>query len=99
MTLRDRTEVEALIRRMNAVTGLSDALRAQEHEFTNRLHVIAGLLDLGETHEAQQYLNLIIEDPVVSAEDLRARVSPPALAALLMAKIAVAAERNVTLTI
>jgi two-component system CitB family sensor kinase len=99
VTLRDRTELEALVRRMNAVTGLANALRAQEHEFTNRLHVIAGLLDLGEADEARQYLDLIIEDHLVSAEDLRSRISPPVVAALLLAKLAVAAERGIQLQI
>jgi two-component system CitB family sensor kinase len=99
VTLRDRTELEVLIRRMNAVTGLSNALRAQEHEFTNRLHVIAGLLDLGETQEARQYLELIVSESMVTAEDLRARIGPPAVAALLSAKIAVAAERGVKVII
>jgi len=99
VTLRDRTEIEVTIRRMNAVTGLSDALRAQEHEYTNRLHVISGLLDLDEIREARQYLQVIAQQSAVSAEDLRSRVSPPPLAALLVAKIAVAAEHGVTLTI
>jgi two-component system CitB family sensor kinase len=99
VTLRDRTELEALIRRMNAVTGLANALRAQEHEFTNRLHVIAGLLDLGETDEARGYLDLITQQQLVSAEDLRSRISPPVLAALIIAKIAVASERGVSLVI
>ena len=44
VTLRDRTELESLVRELHAVTGLANALRAQEHEFTNRLHVIAGLI-------------------------------------------------------
>lgn len=99
VTLRDRTELEALIRRMNAVTGLTNALRAQEHEFTNRLHVISGLLDLGDLTEARRYLDTITKVQLVSAEDLRSRIGPPAVAALLLAKIAVAAERGVTLSI
>ncbi|MDQ2848131.1 MAG: sensor histidine kinase [Actinomycetota bacterium] len=99
VTLRDRTELEALVRRMNAVTGLANALRAQEHEFTNRLHVIAGFLDLGEPEEARQYLDLIAHEQRYSAEDIRARVAPPLLAALLVAKLAVAAERGVELRI
>lgn len=99
VTLRDRTETAGLIRRMHAMTGLSNALRAQEHEFTNRLHVIAGLLDLGEVEEARGYLDLIVEQHVVSAEDLRSRIGPPVVAALLLAKIAVAAESGVTLRI
>jgi two-component system CitB family sensor kinase len=99
VTLRDRTELEGLVRRMNAVTGLANALRAQEHEFTNRLHVIAGLLDLGEQDEARQYLDLITREQLASAEDLRARISPPVVAALLVAKLAVASERDIDLQI
>jgi two-component system CitB family sensor kinase len=99
VTLRDRTELEALIRRMNAVTGLANALRAQEHEFTNRLHVIAGLLDLDESEEARRYLDTITGQQFTSAEDLRARIRPPVVAALLLAKLAVASERGVSLTI
>ena len=55
VTLRDRTELESLIRELNAVTGLTNALRAQEHEFTNRLHVLSGLLELGDNEEATHY--------------------------------------------
>ena len=99
VTLRDRTELEALIRRMNAVTGLTNALRAQEHEFTNRLHVIAGLLDLGDVDEIKRYLDTITKVQLVSAEDLRSRIGPPVVAALLLAKVAVAAERGVVLSI
>jgi two-component system CitB family sensor kinase len=99
VTLRDRTELEAMIRRMHAVTGLANALRAQEHEFTNRLHVIAGLLDLDEIDEARRYLDTITGQQFTSAEDLRARIRPPVVAALLLAKLAVASERGVSLTI
>ena len=99
VTLRDRTELEALIRRMHAVTGLSNALRAQEHEFTNRLHVLVGLLDLGEADEARQYLADLASDQLISAEDLRSRIGPPVVAALVLAKLAVAAECDVDFSV
>ncbi len=99
VTLRDRTELEGLVRRMNAVSGLTDALRAQEHEFVNRLHVIAGLLDLGELEEARSYLSVLSQDQLAPAENLRARVAPPVVAALLVAKQAVCTERGVELSV
>ena len=80
-TLQDRTELEGLVRRMNAISGLTDALRAQQHEFVNRLHVLAGLLDLREHEEARRYLTVLGQDDLASAEALRARIAPPALAA------------------
>ncbi len=99
VTLRDRTEMEGLTRELDSVTGLAHALRAQEHEFANRLHIIGGLLDLQEVAEARQYLNTVAAAHTGSAEDLRARISPPVIAALLVAKQTIAAERDITLTV
>ena len=77
VTLRDRTEIEALVRELRAVNGLTDALRAQEHEYANRLHVMSGLLELGEQEEAASYLAEISRDSLAPAEELRSRVAPP----------------------
>ena len=99
ITVQDRTEMEELIRELDSATGLAHALRAQEHEFANRLHVISGLLDLQEIDEARTYLDTVAAVHTGSAEDLRARISPPVIAALLLAKHSIAAERDVTLTV
>jgi two-component system CitB family sensor kinase len=98
-TLHDRTETELLVRELRAMTGLTTALRAQEHEYANRLHVASGLLEIGESDEAAQYLAEIAHSSGARAEDLRARIGSPMLAALLVAKIAVAAEEGITLAV
>jgi len=100
ITLRDRTEMEGLIRQLDSATGLAKALRVQEHEFANRLHVIVGLLDLQEFAEARSYVAGVTSSGQVGvAEDLRSRLSPPMIAALLVAKQSIAAERDVNLSI
>ena len=99
VTLRDRTELEALVRELDSVTGLTDALRAQQHEFSNRLHVLSVLLDLGEVDEAASYLGEISTSGLGQAEDLRSRIAPASVAALLLAKITVAAERGIELVV
>jgi two-component system CitB family sensor kinase len=99
VTLRDRTELESLVRELHATTGLADALRAQEHEFTNRLHVIAGLIELGDFDEATRFVTSVSRHNMESAEDLRARITPPVVAALLLAKLTVATEREVDLVV
>jgi two-component system CitB family sensor kinase len=96
VTLRDRTELEALVRELDSVTGLTDALRAQQHEFSNRLHVLSVLVGMGDQDEASAYLREITATSTGRAEDLRSRISPPALAALLLAKITIASERGIT---
>jgi two-component system, CitB family, sensor kinase len=98
VTLQDRTELETLVRELHSATGLTNALRAQEHEFTNRLHVIAGLIDFGDIEEARRYLADIAQGHM-SAEDLRARIAPPMVAALLLAKLTIAGERDIDLEI
>ena len=99
ITLRDRTELEGLVRELHALTGLTTALRAQEHEFNNRLHVVTGLLGLGEPDEAARYLAHISDDSTAQTIDLRARIAPAELAALLLAKVTIAAELDVRLTV
>jgi two-component system CitB family sensor kinase len=99
VTLRDRTEAEALIREVRAIDGLSQALRAQEHEYANRLHVIAGLIELGEVDQASRYLAQISHTPSSVDDDLRSRLAPAELVALLTAKTAVAAERGIVLSV
>ena len=99
VTLRDRTEQESLLRELRALGGLTSTLRAQEHEYANRLHAMSVLMDMGEMDEARDYLAELSAGSIGRAEDLRARISPPALAAMLTAKFAVGAERSVELVV
>ena len=55
VTLRDRTELEGLLRELDSVDALTDALRAQQHEFANRMHTVAGLIELGDQQAAIRY--------------------------------------------
>ncbi|MCW2692740.1 MAG: hypothetical protein JWM67_1344 [Mycobacterium sp.] len=98
-TLHDRTEMEAMVRELRSLHGLTAALRAQEHEFANRLHVMAGLLEMGDEAEASSYLAELSAGPMGRADDIRSRIGPPSVAALLLAKVTVAAEKNVTVTV
>ncbi|MEV8150211.1 sensor histidine kinase [Arthrobacter sp. NPDC080073] len=99
VTLRDRTEVEGLVRDLRSVEGLMEALRAQEHEYANRLHVVDGLLELGDVDQARNFVSRISDTSRSLGEGLRSRIEPPELAALLLAKITVAAEQDVQISV
>jgi two-component system CitB family sensor kinase len=99
VTMRDRTEVEALVRDLSSLRGLTEALRAQEHEYANRLHVVDGLLEMGDVNQARSFVSRISDTSRSLGEGLRGRVEPPELAALLLAKITVAAEQDVLITV
>jgi two-component system, CitB family, sensor kinase len=95
VTIRDRTEMEALLRQLDSVESITTALRAQEHEFSNRLHALSVLLELGEIEEATSYAGQLTAHAAQVTGDVRARIGPPVIAALLLAKMSVAAERGV----
>ncbi|RLV04582.1 histidine kinase [Streptomyces griseocarneus] len=97
ITLRDRTEVDELERERSALRALSDALRAQAHEYTNRLHTLSGMLATGDVTEAQDYLRELAAAPLATESRDGARVADPYLRGLLAAKTATASEHGVEL--
>lgn len=60
LTVRDRTDVETLTRQLDAVQSMSAVLRAQRHEFANRMHLVSGLLHEGHPDRASQYIDEIL---------------------------------------
>lgn len=56
LILRDNTELHAVLRDLDGAQDLADGLRAQAHEFANKLHVISGLLELGHTDEVVAFI-------------------------------------------
>jgi two-component system, CitB family, sensor kinase len=98
VTVRDSTELASLSRGLG-LDSLTDALRAQAHEFSNRLHTIAGLVELGRGEEA---ISLIAQTSGVHqelSEALLDRVGDPVLGAILLAKAATASERGIDLRV
>ena len=99
ITLRDRTELEELVRERDEARDLAAALRAQEHDFSHKLHVIAGLIELERYDEAIRFINdssLVHQALVGSIVD---SVGDPALVALLLGKAAIASERGIELRV
>lgn len=94
LILRDRSDLDTMARELEATRALTDALRAQAHEHSNRLHALNGLLHLGKLQEARSYL----EELSASATWVQG-LTDPYLAGLLAAKSAAASESGVRLTI
>ncbi|GAA2547208.1 sensor histidine kinase [Pseudonocardia hydrocarbonoxydans] len=97
VTLRDRTELATLQDRLDASRHVTDTLRAQTHEFANRLHTIAGLTELGEHDEVRRFVAGVVAESDQWRREVTERVGDPAAAALLVAKASLATERGVAL--
>jgi sensor histidine kinase regulating citrate/malate metabolism len=96
-TLRDRTELSALERELGTSRATSDTLRAQTHEFANQLHTISGLLQLEEYDEVLRFVDGVRLSRSSLYDDVTSRVDDATVAALLIAKASLAAERGVDL--
>jgi len=99
VTVRDRTELVGVLRELDNVRSLSDALRAQQHEFANQLHAVAGLIELGDPGEALALIAHSQASTAGRAEAVGERVGSTLIAALIVGKMTVAAERGVELTL
>ncbi|MFJ8140987.1 ATP-binding protein [Streptomyces sp. NPDC096013] len=99
VTVRDRTELIGLLRELDSVRGLTDALRAQQHEFTNRMHTVAGLLDIGDHEAAYEFAVETAGAEQALTESVRERIGNPLLVGLIVAKTTVAAERGVRIVL
>ena len=98
-TLRDRTQLAELESEIGAFRGTTDLLRAQTHEFANQLHTISGLIQIGEYDEVVSYVDALTEGRAALDLTVARRVRDRSVAALLVAKSAVAAERQVVLRV
>jgi two-component system, CitB family, sensor kinase len=98
-TFRDQTELEDLARELRGARTYADTLRAQSHEFANKLHTIAGMLELGWHEQAVAYITSTTRQQQEWIDELPRRIAEPALAALLIGKASVASERGITLSL
>ncbi|CAM3771079.1 sensor histidine kinase [Nocardioides zeicaulis] len=99
ITLRDRTELLALQSELSARESITNTLRAQTHEFHNQLHTISGLVQLEEYDEVSRLVGTLSRRRREISDAVLARVEDPAVAALLIAKTSLAAERGVVLRV
>ncbi|WP_406274747.1 sensor histidine kinase [Nocardia sp. NBC_00881] len=100
LTVRDRTDVESLTRQLDAVQSMSTVLRAQRHEFSNKMHLISGLLHSGRVEEASRSIDeLIGAGPLGAATPGIDAIHDAYLQAFLAAKAAHARESGVELVL
>ncbi|MBU8877787.1 sensor histidine kinase [Bacillus sp. FJAT-29790] len=97
--MTDRKEAHMLAEELTGIKTLVDALRAQNHEYMNKLHSIAGLIQLERTEDA---LNLIV-DEISDEQDvvqfLKDNMADYSVLGLLLGKRSRAKELGVALII
>ena len=98
-TFRDKTEVTNLAEELTGVKQILEALRANNHEFMNKLHVILGLIHIGELEEAKKYITNITEKKQKLLSEVTNKIKNPTIAALILGKFSRAKELKINLRI
>lgn len=97
VTVRDHTELRKLTGELVSIRSFSDSLRSQTHEFANRMHIIASLIETGSPDEALEFATQSVAHTSTAPEDLLGGFNQPVIAALVYTKLAQAKEDNIDL--
>ncbi|USG64507.1 sensor histidine kinase [Brevibacillus ruminantium] len=96
---QDRTEVARMAEELTGVKEFVDALRVQNHEHMNKLHTIAGLIQLNQPEKALDYLFDIQVQQEELTSFLAARISDDSVTGLLMGKVSRGKELGIRVVI
>ena len=94
-TFRDKTELTRLAEELTGVKQIVDALRANNHEFMNKLHAILGLLFMDEVEEAKKYITTITNKQQKLVDFISSKVKDPTIAGLILGKFSRANEMDI----
>lgn len=96
-TFRPLSEVSRMARQLTGVRHYADALRAQTHEFMNKMHVVLGLIRLGQYDRLKQYIAGVsgkLDDEVGFVVQ---RIKDPVVAGFLLARMSAAREQAIAI--
>ncbi|CDQ20208.1 two-component system, CitB family, sensor histidine kinase MalK [Halobacillus karajensis] len=98
-TFRDKTEVNQLAEQLTGVRLYAESLRAQSHEFKNKLHVLLGLAEMDSFEEVKAYIKRLVDHQIHEADILTNKIKDPVLAGFMLGKLSYAREQNIRLSV
>jgi CitB family two-component system sensor histidine kinase CitS len=94
-SFRDKTEIKEMVNTLSEVKQYSEDLRAQAHEFTNKLYVLLGLIQLDKVDEAIALIQAETQLQEINTDIIFNHLQDEKLQAILLGKIAKASEIKV----
>ncbi|WLR50315.1 sensor histidine kinase [Bacillus tianshenii] len=84
---QDQTEVKKMAEELTGVKAFVNALRVQNHEHMNKLHTIAGLIQMGNEGQALDYVFQITEEQQELTRFLSKNIHNDSISGLLLSKV------------
>jgi len=98
-SFRDKDELNILAKKLSQVQKYSEMLRAQTHEYSNKLHTISGLIQIGAHHEAIELIGSETSGYQNLINSLMTIVADPIIAGTILGKYNKAKELKIDLFI
>ncbi len=98
-SLEDLTIAKQRAEELTGMRLLMNEVRAQNHEFMNKLHTISGLIQLEEYQEAIDFISKSARSSQELVGTINSKIKEPSVAGLILSKCNKASEKKVNLVI
>jgi len=98
-SFRNKSELSNLIQELSHVKAYAEGLRAQTHEYSNRLYTLLGLIQLGSYKEAIDFISREVDVAQGFISFLIKEIPDPIIAGFILGKVSLASELKIYLTI
>lgn len=94
-SLRNKSELAHLLQELSHIRSYAEGLRAQTHEYSNRLYTLLGLIQLGSYKEAIDLISHEVDIAQGFIQYLMKEIPDPILAGFILGKVSLASEWKV----
>jgi two-component system, CitB family, sensor kinase len=98
-SFRNKSELAQLLQELSHVKAYAEGLRAQTHEYSNRLYTLLGLIQLGSYQEAIDFISKEVDVAQGFIQFLMKEVPDPIIAGFILGKVSLASELKIHFTI
>ncbi|SLM85104.1 MULTISPECIES: ATP-binding protein [Vagococcus] len=99
VTFRNQSELTHLVQQLSGTEQYIDSLRAQTHEFMNKMQVIMGMIELKQYDQVTSYMQDLHKNYQSDVGYITDKIKSPAIAGYLLGKVNEAEEKNINFTI
>lgn len=98
-SFRNKSELANLLQELSHVKSYAEGLRAQTHEYSNRLYTLLGLIQLGSYKEAIDFISREVDVAQGFIQFLMSEIPDPIIAGFILGKVSLASELKINLSI
>jgi two-component system, CitB family, sensor kinase len=98
-SFRNKSELSNLIQELSHVKAYAEGLRAQTHEYSNRLYTLLGLIQLGSYKEAIDFISREVDVAQGFISFLMKEIPDPIIAGFILGKVSLSSELKINFSI